>query len=99
MVQVKPFIPTGFKLDKKFREKFCLSPGKFERSSDLNLRFAYIFYTFSLLPELKIRRSLFIYKCRETISWGLIGVNTQLSKKLIGGTVIFLPAHPAFFYS
>ena len=51
---------TGFKLAKKFREKFCLPPRKFGRSFYLNFRFAYIFYTSSLLPQLKIGRSLFI---------------------------------------
>ena len=52
---------AGFKLAKKFREKFCLSPRKFGRSFYLNFRFAYIFYTFSLLSQLKIGNSLFIY--------------------------------------
>ena len=51
---------AGFKLAKKFREKFSLSPVKFGRSFYLNIRFAYIFYTYSLLPQLKIGRSLFI---------------------------------------
>ena len=51
---------TGFKLAKKFREKFCISPRKFGRSLYLNFRFAYIFYTFSFLSQLEIGRSLFI---------------------------------------
>ena len=50
----------SFKLGKKFWEKFCLSPRKFGRSFYLNFRFAYIYYTFSLLPQLKIGRSLLI---------------------------------------
>ena len=54
-------LPTGFKLAKKFREKFCLSPGIFGRSFYLNFRFAYIFYTFSLHTQLKIGRSLCIW--------------------------------------
>ena len=47
---------SGFKLVKKFKEKFCLSLGIFGRSFCLNFKFAYIFYTFSLLPQLKIGR-------------------------------------------
>ena len=49
-----------FKLAMKFREKFCHSPGIFGRSFYMNFRFAYTFYTFSLLPQLKIGKSLFI---------------------------------------
>ena len=52
---------SGFKLTSKFREKFCLFPRIFGRSFSLTFRFAYIFYTFSLLPQLKIGRSLFFW--------------------------------------
>ena len=40
---------SGFKLNKKFREKFCLSPRKFGRSLDLNFRLSclYILYIFT----------------------------------------------------
>ena len=54
------YLISGFKEGKQFREKFFLFPGKFGRSFYLNFRFAYIFYTFSLLPQQKIRIVLFI---------------------------------------
>ena len=46
---------------KKFSDKFLVSPSKTARSFDLNFRFAYMVYTFSLLPQLKIK--LFLCCC------------------------------------
>ena len=51
----------GFKVAKKlFREKVILISRKFGRNLVLNFRFAYIFYIFSPLPQLKIGRIMFI---------------------------------------
>ena len=48
----------AFNLAKNFRNKFLLSQRKFERSLDPNFRFSYILYTYSLLPQFEIGRSL-----------------------------------------
>ena len=50
---------TGLNLAKNFREKFLVSQRKFGRSLDLIFWFSYIIYTFSLLPQPEIGRSLF----------------------------------------
>ena len=49
-------IAAGFNLAKNFREKFLLSQRKFFREVWTSIRFDYIFYTFSLLTQLKIGR-------------------------------------------
>ena len=50
----------SFKRAQKFGEKWLLSPWKLRRSFWLEFSFGYLFYTFSLLPQLKMGRSLFL---------------------------------------
>ena len=50
-------LTTGVSLELSDREKFCDIFRSLGRSFDPNFGFPYMFYTFSLLPQLKIGRS------------------------------------------